>query len=228
VRKWIVALVMIAGCGTDTPVCPVRTDRSVCATPLRIVVAGDSVAHGEGDESRLGFARHLDRELASLGIAHEATIDLAISGSRTWQLARVLAQTRSRELIAKADAVVLSIGGNDLYGDSRARLLSLIAPRLMMDLAVERIASIVRTVERESQARIVLLGVYDPYRNPRLDEYVNVWSAKLFDRFADDRRVSVITIADLFVARRRISPIDGFHPNADAYQRIARRVAEAM
>jgi lysophospholipase L1-like esterase len=162
VRKWVVALVMIAGCGTDTPVCPIRTDRSVCATPLRVIVAGDSVAHGEGDESHLGFTRHLDRELASLGIAHEATIDLAISGSRTWQLARVLAQTRSRALVAKADAIVLSIGGNDLYGDSRARLLSLIAPRLMMDIAVERIASIVRTVERESQARIVLLGVYDP------------------------------------------------------------------
>jgi lysophospholipase L1-like esterase len=193
---------------------------------MRVIVAGDSVAHGEGDESRLGFAGHLDRELTRLGIAHQATVDLAISGSRTRQLARVLA--RSRAVVAKADAVVLSIGGNDLYGDSRARLLSLIAPEVMMDLAVERIASIVRTVERESQARIVLLGVYDPYRNPRLDEYVSLWSAKLLQRFADDRRVSVVTIADLCVGRRRISPLDGFHPNADAYERIARRVAEAM
>jgi lysophospholipase L1-like esterase len=94
------------------------------------------------------------------------------------------------------------------------------------------VASIVHDVERDSRARIVLLGVYDPYRNPRLDEYVSLWSAKLLERFADDRRVSVITIADLFAnydrARRRISPIDGFHPNADAYDRIARRVAEAL
>jgi lysophospholipase L1-like esterase len=191
-------------------------------------VVGDSVAHGEGDESRLGFARHLDRELTRLGIAHEPTVDLAISGSRTRQLARVITQPGARALMAKADAVVVSIGGNDLYGDSRARLLSLIAPRLMMDVAVERIASIVRTIERGSRSRIVLLGVYDPYRNPRLDEYVSLWSAKLLERFADDRRVSVITIADLFVARPRISPIDRFHPNADAYERIARRVAEAM
>jgi lysophospholipase L1-like esterase len=219
VRSSIVALLVALGCAAP----PARHEG-----PLRVVVAGDSVAHGEGDELRLGFARHLDLELARLGIAHEAPIDLAISGSRTWQLARVLARPRSRALVAKADAVVLSIGGNDLYGDSRARLFSLIAPRLMMDVAVERIASIVRTLERESEAKIVLLGVYDPYRDPWLDEYVSVWSAKLFERFADDRRVSVITIADLFIARRRISPIDGFHPNGDAYERIARRVAEAL
>jgi len=164
VRKWIVALVvMFAFVERQAPRLPARwTGGGACpSTKMRVVVAGDSVAHGEGDESRLGFAGHLDRELTRLGIAHQATIDLAISGSRTWQLARALAQTRSRALVAKADAIVLSIGGNDLYGDSRAR-------------------------------------------------------------------VSVITIADLFVARRRISPIDGFHPNADAYERIARRVAEAM
>jgi len=221
VKKWIVALVVMFACvERQAPHLPSPS------TKMRVIVAGDSVAHGEGDESRLGFAGHLDRELTRLGIAHQATVDLAISGSRTRQLARVLA--RSRAVVAKADAVVLSIGGNDLYGDSRARLLSLIAPEVMMDLAVERIASIVRTVERESQARIVLLGVYDPYRNPRLDEYVSLWSAKLLQRFADDRRVSVVTIADLCVGRRRISPLDGFHPNADAYERIARRVAEAM
>jgi len=193
---------------------------------LHVVIAGDSVAHGEGDESRLGLARHLDRELTRLGIVHDATIDLAISGSRTANLARVIAAKRA--LIANADAIVVSIGGNDLYGDSTARLLTAVAPRLMIDVVAERVASIVRTLERESDARIVLLGVYDPYRKPQLDADVSRWSAKLYERFANDRRVQVITIADLFVARRRISPIDGFHPNADAYERIARRVAEAL
>ena len=194
------------------------------AGPLRVVVAGDSVAHGQGDESHSSFAAHLDRALTQLGVAHESPVDVAVSGSRTAQLARVL----TRRVVRDADAIVISIGGNDLYGDSRARLMSAIAPGVMMDLAMERIASIVCTVERNSSARIVLLGVYDPYGNPRLDEYVALWSAKLLQRLAGDRRVTVITIADLFTARRRISPIDGFHPNADAYERIARRVAEAM
>ena len=191
---------------------------------MRVLVAGDSVAHGQGDESRTSFAAHLDRALTQLGIAHETPVDIAISGSVTQDLARVL----TRPLVRDADAVVISIGGNDLYGSSRARLLSAIAPQLMMELAVNRVASIVHTIERDSRARIVLLGVYDPYRKPKLDEYVSLWSAKLYERFADDRRVGVITIADLFIARRRISPIDGFHPNADAYERIARRVAEAL
>lgn len=215
-KRCVLLLFLLAGCRAGPPIRPVSLQH--------IVVAGDSVAHGQGDESYISFAAHLDRALAQLGIAHGTPVDLAISGSRTWQLARVL----TRERVRDADAIVISIGGNDLYGDSRARLLSAVAPRLMIDLVAERVASIVHTIERESGARVILLGVYDPYRNPKLDEYVSLWSAKLLERFAGDRRVSVITIADLFIARRRISPIDGFHPNADAYERIARRVAEAL
>jgi lysophospholipase L1-like esterase len=62
---------------------------------------------------------HLDRALTQLGVAHETPIDVAVSGSRTGDLARVL----TRPLVRDADAVVISIGGNDLHGDARARLM---------------------------------------------------------------------------------------------------------
>jgi lysophospholipase L1-like esterase len=197
------------------------------AGPTRILVLGDSVAHGAGDESGRGLAADIDRELARLGIAHDAVIDAAINGSRTWQLASAVVQPRVRELVARADAIVVSIGGNDLYGDSRARMLSMLAPQLRMDVVVDRITSIVHTLERRSRARVVLLGLYDPYGH-KLDPYVSLWSAKLFDRFARDPRVTVVTIADLFSARSRLSPVDHFHPGGMAYEAIARRVVEAL
>jgi len=214
--RTFVVLLLMAGCAAQPP--------RHTGGAMRIVVAGDSVAHGQGDESHTSFAAHLDRALTQIGVEHQTLVDVAISGSVTRDLARVL----ERPLVRDADAIVISIGGNDLYGDSQRRLMSTIAPRLMMDLVANRIESIVRRIEHESRARIVLLGVYDPYGNPKLDEDVSLWSAKLYERFADDRRVQVITIADLFMTRRRISPIDRFHPNADAYERIARRVAEAL
>src|SRR4051794_15008148 len=84
VRSCIVLLLMLAGCSAGSPTHPARLK-----IPAHIVVAGDSLAHGQGDESGLSLAQHLDRALACLGIAHEATIDVAISGSRTGNLARV-------------------------------------------------------------------------------------------------------------------------------------------
>jgi lysophospholipase L1-like esterase len=188
----------------------------LCAT----LILGDSVAHGAGDETGRSLAQHLQQ------FTHGPVLDLAISGSRTWQLAHVVASRR--DAIARADTIVISIGGNDLFGDPRARLMSLLAPRLSMDLVLDRLASIIGTIERTSHARIVLLGLYNPYARPKLDEYVSLWSAKLFARFAADRRVQVITIADLFTHTRRLSPTDGFHPNAAAYEAIARRLAEAF
>jgi lysophospholipase L1-like esterase len=197
--------------------------------PLSVVIVGDSVAHGQGDESGRGLAIDLDRELDGLGIAHLASTDAAVSGSRTWQLAARLLVPRVRELARKADAIVVSIGGNDLYGDGRARLLSGLAPSLMMDLTLDRIESIVGSLHRlNARARVILVGLYDPYRLPSLDRQVARWNARLLDRFSDDARVTVIPIADLFIHRDRLSPVDRFHPSADGYVRIARRIAETL
>ncbi len=107
--------------------------------PMSVVVAGDSVAHGQGDESGRGLARDIDVELERLGIAHMASADIAISGSRTSQLAARLRLSRMTELARHADAVIVSIGGNDLFGDKMARFLTGIAPSLMMEVTLSRI-----------------------------------------------------------------------------------------
>ena len=91
-RRCVLLLVLLAGCGAGPPTRP--------AGLQHIIVAGDSVAHGQGDESHLSFAAHLDGALTQLGIAHGTPVDLAISGSRTWQLARVLTRL-ARDLVGE-------------------------------------------------------------------------------------------------------------------------------
>ncbi len=75
---------------------------------------------------------------------------------------------------------------------------------------------------------MILVGLYDPYRQPSLDAWVTCWNARLLERFSGDTRVTVVVIADLFTHRDRLSPIDHFHPSADGYARIARRIAETL
>src|SRR5258707_10073387 len=55
--------------------------------PMSVVVAGDSVAHGQGDESGRGLARDIDVELERLGVAHIGSPDIAINGFQTMPIA---------------------------------------------------------------------------------------------------------------------------------------------
>lgn len=182
---------------------------------FRVAILGDSVAHGAGDESGRGIAGNLD---ALLGGKHVVQ-NLGINGARTWDVLRLL-----RTPIV-ADAIVLSIGGNDLYGDSLARLATVIAPSLAMERTLNRVAAIVDAIHRANpSARVFLLGLYDPYASPFLDEQVAHWDARLIERFARDRAVDVVRIADVVT----VSPLDRFHPSAAGYAAIAGRIAPAL
>lgn len=181
----------------------------------RIAVLGDSVAHGAGDEARRGgFAGRL------------GATNLGVNGARTGVVLDLLRQADVRNAVRDADLVVVSIGGNDLYGDTLARLATIAAPSLVMEHTLDRIAAIVdRIHDANPAARVILLGLYDPYRTPYLDEQVARWDARLIARFAHDRAVDVVRIADLFAYTARLSPLDHFHPGAAGYEQIAARVA---
>jgi len=181
----------------------------------RIAVLGDSVAHGAGDESgRGGIASRL------------GAMNFGVDGARTAAVLDLLRRAEVRDAISAADLVIVSIGGNDLFGDAVARIATIIAPSLAMERTIDRIARIVDRIHATNPAaRVVLLGLYDPYRKPALDEQVARWDARLIARFASDRAVDVVRIADLFVYTARLSPIDHFHPGAAGYALIAARVA---
>jgi len=213
-RRLLVFAIVLASC--HAPTVPPPRDGV-----FRVAVLGDSVAHGAGDESGRGIAGHLD---ALLGGKH-AVQNLGINGARTWHVLRLLHEGAARATLAACDAVVISIGGNDLYGDSLARLGTLLAPSFAMDRAIGRIAAIVATIHGlNPSARVFLLGLYDPYRTPFLDEPVAHWDARLIERFARDRAVDVVRIADVV----QLSPLDHFHPGAAGYAAIAARVAPAL
>ena len=210
------SIALIAGCARGRQQPHVHT---AGATP-QIVVVGDSVAHGAGDESGRGIAGNLAQQL------HAAVSNLGINGARTKDVLRLLQTAAAKQAIAKADAIVVSIGGNDLYGDSLARLLAAVCPILHMTPTLDRVASIVPRLHTiNPTARIYLLGLFDPYRLPNLDEQVAIWDSSLIARFAGDADVDVVRIVDLFAYTSRLSSLDHFHPGAAGYVAIAARIA---
>ena len=226
-RMTVVFLALIAA--TTGSHLVTRRDRAV-AIPNRpishLVVLGDSVAHGAGDEKGLGISGWLHDGGAT-------TINLGINGARTVNVARLLRDAHVKAMIAQADALVLSIGGNDLYGDAGARLLTTLAPWFQRERTLSRVGSLVARLHRiNPQARICILGLYNPYRSGSvgrwIDEQVNLWDSALIERLSKMRGVTVIRLADALAHADRLSTIDHFHPGTLGYAVIARRIADTF
>jgi lysophospholipase L1-like esterase len=186
------------------------------------LIAGDSVAHGAGDASGRGIGGFV------AGIAHVQVVNLGINGARTANVLRDFSRPSSLAALRVADVVIVSIGGNDLFGDPLARLFSTSAPGMAIRRGSARVARVIARIQRENpRAKIYLLGLYNPYRGSTIevwvDEQVARWDARLIADFARTPAVTVIRIADLLEQPRMISA-DRFHPSADGYQAIAERI----
>lgn len=199
---------------------------------FRVVLLGDSLARGTGDESGLGIGGTLDAELDQRKVERRPTINLAINGARTPDLLRQLESRNVQQIISESSVVVLSIGGNDLFGGFGRLNAPPENPDGAMDEVLGRVETIVSRVrEANPEARIFLIGLYNPFTESdsgeRLGEFVNRWNGKLLDRFQKDRNLTVVQTYDLFSHRSRLS-LDRFHPGREGYRLIGRRIAESL
>lgn len=191
---------------------------------MRLVALGDSLAYGAGDETDGGLAGRLR--------ARFDTVNLGVNGAQTSDLLGRLRQERVRREVARADAIVLSIGANDLFRSQAARNETLRAPLAVAMRILGRLEEIVGELRRRNpSARILILGGYNPVPDhpqaPLIEQYLGLWDATLANTFENDPLVSVVKMSDI-VTPRRLSRYDHFHPGGAAYEAAAARIAEML
>lgn len=196
------------------------------------IILGDSLARGIGDESGLGIGGRLDQELRRRNIKANRTINLGVSGARTADLVRVLERQNVKTLIAQSNVVILSIGGNDLWGGADWRTAAPPNPDAVMNDVLARIEGIVKTVRTANpRARIFFIGLYNPFSRTPMGEmlatFVNRWNARLLERFGNDPNFTLVHTSDVFTHQDRLA-VDRFHPGGEAYGVIARRISEGL
>lgn len=194
---------------------------------MHIVTLGDSLAYGAGDEKDGGIAGRLAKKLDGL-----RTTNLGVNGAQTGDLLRRLEQQRFRDIVAGADALVLSIGANDLFRAPGAREETMRNPLLVAENILQRVQKIVGELhEINPTARVLILGGYNPVpwhaEGRRVNEYLGMWDEALAGAFEDDPLVSVVRLFDI-VTRDRLSRYDNFHPGAAAYAAAADRIAKML
>ncbi len=201
-------------------------------TAIAPLVLGDSLALGTGDESGLGIGGRLVQDLRTAHRDVRPIVNLAVNGARTRDLLRQLQSRNVQTLIGQANVIVISIGGNDLWGTTDLRNGPLFDPEKVMEGVLDRVSSVVSDVRAANpRARIFLIGLYNPMATvaggERLTPLVNRWNAKLLERFAKDPNLTVVPTSDIFSHRDRLS-FDRFHPDDEGYALIARRIAESL
>lgn len=204
------------------------------AGALRIVALGDSMTRGAGDASG-GYPERVAREIRRGGRAVFVE-NLAVDGSRTADLIEKLNEPSTKERLAAAGLIVLSISGNDLAralpgapaGEGRDTPPAILA-RVEAD-----VAKLLEEIRRASpKAPIRIIGLYNPWSDAPGDKRL-ARMALLASNAALERAASavdgalVVPVADLFEGRPDRLAADHFHPGPAGYDEIAARIVSTL
>lgn len=198
---------------------------------LHVALVGDSLAYGAGDEEGKGLAGRLQPELQSRGVTSVVTTNLGRNGATTSEVGAKLRDAATRKQLANADAIVLSMGANDLREPLTAGFTE--SPLTLIEQVLGNIRAAVSDLRQlNPEARILILGAYTPLPEERvalfLEPLVTLWDSALAAQFADDPRVAIVRMSDIVDRPERLSPLDSFHPGGEAYQKAAARIAEML
>src|SRR5688572_24694209 len=119
---------------------------NVPRTEISAIVLGDSLGRGAGDSTGLGIGGRLDAELRRRKVRAKETVNIAVNGARTADLLRQLESANVRRLLGEANVVIVSIGGNDLWGGSDWRNAPPPDPAAGMDQVLIRVERVVEAV----------------------------------------------------------------------------------
>lgn len=201
---------------------------------MYLLILGDSLAKGTGDEAGLGIGGYLLPSLQQLTDKNVQVRNLGVDGLTTSQLLREFDNGIVQSNLEIADIIVVSIGGNDI----RHRLLR---PNNSENLDVtgvireytENLNNIIANIrEYNASGTILFLGLYNPYNLEDLNLTVDIlhqWNSITQLAIGSDKAAVFIPSYDLFKWNiAEYISFDRLHPNSAGYKAIAQRMEEAI
>ncbi|GAA3404982.1 GDSL-type esterase/lipase family protein [Paenibacillus hodogayensis] len=211
-------------------------------TTIDIVALGDSLTVGTGDVTGKGYVQHVREKLGEVTKKQVNVIgNYAVNGARTDALLSALQTSKGIPYgIEKADVVLFTMGGNDLFAigqdvlGSKSDELDPVKVRERMPEPLKRLEQIMTKLsELNPRAKIVYVGMYNPFYDiPDMRPatvYVQEWNDQAFRIASRFPNMVYVPTLDLFQLNfQKYIYSDHFHPNQEGYVRIADRVVQAL
>jgi lysophospholipase L1-like esterase len=200
-----------------------------------IVALGDSLTRGSGDANGQGYAGLVRRALEEKSGETIRFTNLAVNGLESPELLQQLDQAQVKTLIAEANLILFTIGGNDLFQQTAGLYMmdeeKLAETAEQLAANYEEIVSKIRALNKE--ATIIYTSLYNPFGDTGAADdtvkHVLDWNSTAAQIAANYPNVIVVPTYDLFVNKEQAYLYsDHFHPNADGYSRIADRIMQAL
>jgi len=201
---------------------------------IKILILGDSIAKGTGDEKGKGFSVYLPEDFKT-STSKEIIVDNAgIDGQESRGLLELLQSGRFDNKIADMNMVVVSIGGNDvrqiLTMNSIAKEGQFNTIQVNYIRNLKAIIQVIRNIN--PTATIICLGLYNPYEKSGTSadtRLLNEWNYNTQQLIGEDGKAIFIPTYDLmhfnlnqYIAR------DGMHPDSAGYEVISERISRTV
>lgn len=209
-------------------------------TNLSVVSVGDSLTQGVGaSDDQDGYIPYLSAYLeTNRGIKDAVFSNYGVRGNRTSDLLNRLQDDQIIRDIERADAVVITIGGNDIMTVVKEKFNNLTMSDFLTASFTykERVEKILNTIRQYNQeAEIYFVGLYNPFGKwmsafSELDIIMEDWNEIGQEVTKRDSNAYFIRIDDIFSASTEnlLYKEDYFHPNDRGYELIAARIYDEM
>jgi len=201
-----------------------------------LLVVGDSLARGTGDEQGRGFATDVSDLLGRRGPVE--LVNLGVNGAESSDVRTSVESASFRAIAATADWILLSAGGNDLSHAVPAAAGTPVEAVEQVGQARRRYLANLRAIlsamrEANSSAPICLVGLYNPFGEDFSASQLSAsvilsWNAAAQETALAFPRVSVVPTFDIFFGRPERLAGDRFHPNRKGYELVAQRIFQDL
>lgn len=199
-----------------------------------ILVLGDSLAKGTGDEKGRGFSGYFS-DYWKTKISKEIAINnLAINGDVSSGLLNVIQESQTLSYVKGSDIIFVSIGGNEI---SRLKSMDITSSATkikdIQNSYLNNLNSIFKIIRTNNPSSMVIfIGLYNPFGKdltPDKLTILNEWNFQSQQLVSLDPNALFIPTYDLFKYNTQdYLAADNFHPNSTGYEAISNRVVEAL
>ena len=200
---------------------------------------GDSLTRGVGDEEdNYGFTGRLAQHLEEQPTIAEVHLEnRGKNGRRSDQLLNLLERGHYDEQLEKANLVTITLGGNDVMKIVKRDVFNLKEKMFLKELTPfeERYREIIAAIRaRNADVPIIMVGFYNPFaiitdETKAFNGILNAWNDTIESVSSEDHNACYVPVEDLFKSNDDlIYHTDFFHPNANGYNRMTKRVIEKL